>query len=144
MGQTSSRGVNNNFNQNENSEQKELSDKEKEVQRINQLINNKTVDFNNLLQLFNFYINIRILDKSFALKNNIIIKEIDQENNNLETEIKNNDKSYLNEMRNMKHDMKVLYSKKFYYNIFYGTNIILGITLVFLTILHIITFRHQA
>lgn len=144
MGQTSSRGIDGNVNQANNSKENELSEKEKELKRINELMNKKSLEFNNLLELFNFYINVRILDKSFALKNNIIIKEIDSENENLETNIKNNDNLYLNEMRNLKHDMKVLYSKKFYYNLFYGLNVFLVITLIALTILSIITYRRQA
>ena len=80
---------------------------------------------------------MRILDKTFKLKNNTIILELDKENSNLETNIKKNDEKYLKNMRNLKHDIFIVDRNKKNNEILYITNIVLVIIFIILLILFI-------
>lgn len=109
----------------------------KKLDNMNKLLNKKKFALSKLLQLFKFYINMRILDKTFKLKNNTIILELDKENSNLETNIKKNDEKYLKNMRNLKHDIFIVDRNKKNNEILYITNIVLVIIFIILLILFI-------
>lgn len=139
MGQVSSSGQYIEPNQENKvfNKQKQNEINSKKIDNMNKLLNKKKFALSKLLQLFKFYINMRILDKTFKLKNNTIILELDKENSNLETNIKKNDEKYLKNMRNLKHDIFIVDRNTKNNEILYIINIVLVIIFIILLVLFI-------
>jgi hypothetical protein len=138
MGQNYTKGNSNVWDANNNSnntppsgdEQKTLDDEKMRKMRL--LLDNKKFELYKILELFNFYVNMRILDKSFIMKNNIIISELEKGNITLENDMKQKDELYLKNMRNIKHDVALVNKHKHRNSILYIINIVLGITMILL------------
>jgi hypothetical protein len=143
MGQVSSTNGDYEFNNNNTNKGTGGDTNNSETQKNTQLVKMKTLLTNKkfelykILELFNFYINMRVLDKSFILKNNIIIKELEKGNISLEDSIKEKDELYLKNMRNIKHDIAIVSKNKYTNNTLRFINILLGIMLVIFTIIFI-------
>jgi hypothetical protein len=137
MGQVSSSN-NYEFNDaNANNAANKKADNAKQLTKIQTLLKNKKFELYKMLELFNFYINMRILDQSFMLKNNIIIKDLGKNNITLEDEIKQKDELYLKNMRNIKHDIAIVSKNKYTNNVLRFICILAGLSLVILTIVFI-------
>jgi len=138
MGQYSSKGggdawdENNNINNTQPDIDKQKALDDEKMQKMKALLDNKKFELYKILELFNFYVNMRILDKSFIMKNNIIINELEKGNITLENEIKQKDELYLKNMRNIKHDLALVNKHKHRNTILYIINIVLGITMILL------------
>ena len=144
MGQVSSKGDGDTWDANNNSklnadEQKDLDDEK--TQKMKALLDSKKFELYKMLELFNFYVNMRILDKSFIMKNNIIINELEKGNISLESNMKQKDELYIKNMRNIKHDVAIVNKNKQRNGILYIINIVLGITMVVLVA--IVIYRRQ-
>ena len=132
MGQVSSTNGDYEFNNNNTNKGTGGDTNNSETQKNTQLVKMKTLLTNKkfelykILELFNFYINMRVLDKSFILKNNIIIKELEKGNISLEDSIKEKDELYLKNMRNIKHDIAIVSKNKYTNNTLRFINILLG------------------
>jgi hypothetical protein len=144
MGQVSSTNGDYEFNNNTNTNKGTGGDtnnsetqKNTQLVKMKTLLTNKKFELYKILELFNFYINMRVLDKSFILKNNIIIKELEKGNISLEDSIKEKDELYLKNMRNIKHDIAIVSKNKYTNNTLRFINILLGIMLVIFTIIFI-------
>ena len=127
MGQNISTDTNFNRNHNNNNNSNNNSNNKKSSLNKNDLpiIKKKKYELYKYLQLFQYYINITILDKSFMLKNDLIIKEIEKENDKLEKKIKNNDENYYKNMRQIKQNIVNLESKKYTNTVLFIINILL-------------------
>ena len=109
MGQYSSKGggdawdENNNINNTQPDIDKQKALDDEKMQKMKALLDNKKFELYKILELFNFYVNMRILDKSFIMKNNIIINELEKGNITLENEIKVNQQNN-RRLQNIKHN----------------------------------------
>ena len=133
MGQTISTEVGlNNSNSNNNSNNNSNHSNNNSNKKEHTIIKKKKYELYKYLQLFQYYINITILDKSFMLKNNLIIKEIENENDKLENKVKKNDENYYKNMRQIKQNIIHLEHKKHTNMIIFIINILLLLIVIVL------------
>ena len=137
MGQVSSTGYDENVNTNIETKEEERNSNETLLNKINDEIENKLNEFNKLLLLLIYYINIKVLNKSFLDQNKIRINILDKKINKLLQNIKKEKQLYIKKIRDYKDEVVKLENQKKKYNVIYYVNIILGIILLILVINYI-------
>jgi hypothetical protein len=102
-------GNNNNNNANAS---KKMSEDEKAKREFKRLLEQKKLELYKLLEIYNYHIKVGILEQSFKIKNQELIKQLDNELKTQTMEIKKLDEKYQRSVKELKKNTRDLDYKK--------------------------------